>query len=138
MKKKKLIGKPNNMAKRSTSAFPPALNEPILETTMFDFGQIPGTTESDRMAAYESRLFELQYEKLLILFTHYEIPTSAELRWSYLAYCLACEFFPGMDVVTKIPKRARPLGEWGIELERVFEDVINKVLAEQPRPSLPS
>jgi hypothetical protein len=121
------------MAKRSTSAFPPVLNEPILKATMFDFGQIPGATESDREAAYESRLYELQYEKLLTLFAHYKIPISSELRWSYLAYCLACDFFPGMEVVTKISKRARPREKWGTELQWLFKDVVDKVLAEQPK-----
>jgi hypothetical protein len=121
------------MAKRSTSAFPPVLNEPILKTTMFDFGQIPGTTESDRKAAYESRLFEIQYDKLLTLFAHYKIPTTPELHWSYLAYCLACEFLPGMDVVTTIRKQARPRERWGIELEGMFKGVVDEILAEQPK-----
>jgi hypothetical protein len=121
------------MAKRSTSAFPSVLNEPILETTMFDFGQIPGATNTDRKAAYESRLFELQYEKLLTLFNHYKIPTSPELHWSYLAYRLACEFLPGMEVVTTIRRRARPRGRWGIELERMFMGVVDEILAEQPK-----
>jgi hypothetical protein len=38
-----------------------------------------------------------------------------------------------MDVVTKIPKRARPRGKWGTELEGVFKEVIDRVLAEQPK-----
>jgi hypothetical protein len=121
------------MVKRSTSAFPTVLNEPILKTTMFDFGQIPGTTEADREAAYESRLLELQFEKLLTLFAHYRIPASSELRWSYLAYCLACEFFPGMDVVTTTRKRARPREKWGIELEGIFVGIVDKILAERPK-----
>jgi hypothetical protein len=121
------------MVKRSTSAFPTVLNEPILKTTMFDFGQIPGATEADREAAYENRLLELQFEKLLTLLEHYRIPTSSELRWSYLAYYLARDFFPGMDVVTKIRKRARPREKWGIELEGMFVGVVDEILAEQPK-----
>jgi hypothetical protein len=124
------------MAKRSIPAFPPALKEPILETTMFDFGQIPGATEADREAAYENRRFELQFEKLLTLFVHYEISTNSEFRWPYLAYRLACDFFPGMDVVATTRKRARPLGKWGTELEWVFVDVIDRILAEQPKPTV--
>jgi hypothetical protein len=121
------------MAKRSTSTFPPALNDSILKTTMFDFGQIPGATEADREAAYENRLVELQFEKLLTLFEHYRIPTNSENRWAYLAYYLACDFFPGMDVVTKIRKRARPRERWGIELEGMLEGVVDEILAEQPK-----
>jgi hypothetical protein len=105
---------------------------------MFDFGQIPGATEADRAAAYENRLLELQFEKLLTLFEHYQIPTSSELRWSYLAYCLASDFFRGMDVVTKIPKPARPRERWGIELERLWMGAVDEVLSEQPKLKIAS
>jgi hypothetical protein len=100
---------------------------------MFDFGEIPGETEADRQDVYETRLLELQFEKLFTLFEHYDIPISSELRWKYLAYCLACEFFSGMDVVTTVRRRARPRTKRGLELKRMLVGVVDEILAEQPK-----
>jgi len=59
--------------------------------------------ESERIS-FERR------EKLELLLEHYMIPALSDAkRWRALAYALACDFVPGMQVLKRAPrKRGRP------------------------------
>ena len=124
------------MVERAPVKFPGALGEPIQKPLMFPFGVAPGDNQRERNIAYKRRLLELRFEKLLLLLRHYEIPTSEHNQWLILAWHLACDFVPGMQVVDRLPKRARPREKWGLELAHQLCDVIDTIRAEHPGRSI--
>jgi hypothetical protein len=116
------------MVRRPLPIFPGILNEPILKPRLFPFGIPSGDTPEQRRLAEQKRVFELRYQKLVALLKHYGIRKSGdapssydvlENPWLLLAWRLACDCVPGMQVVARWPirrARARPRGKWGLEL----------------------
>lgn len=123
-------------AKRALPIFPDVLNEPILIALLFPFGVVPGDTDKERKLEYEKRVVELRIEKLLTLLKHYRISSSDKNCWLSLAYHLSCDCVPGMAVVDRPPRRARPLEKWGRELRHRFYDVVEAIRGEKTRRSI--
>jgi hypothetical protein len=125
------------MAKRASPAFPQSLNEPIVKPLMFPIGDVPGTSQEERDNAYRQRLDELRLEKLVELLEYYEIKPPEKYAWYRLAYCLACDFVPGMKVLDRLPRsRGRPRQKWGLELAHRFYDEIEEIRAERAKISV--
>jgi hypothetical protein len=124
------------MAKRSRPIFPGSLNEPILKSMIFPLGKLPETTEKERNTAYQKRLKDLRLHKLIELLKYYKIVPPEKYPWFVLAYRLACDFVPGMQVVDSLPRRARPREHWGLELAHRFCDEIDAIRTERPGTSV--
>jgi hypothetical protein len=116
------------MAKRRLPVFPGELNQPILK---YPLGHFPGKTDGKRKTNNERVLADVRVKKLFDLLTHYDIPTPAKDRWLRLAWCLAMDCVPGMQVVDRLPIRARPPGKWGLELSYRLCDEIDAIRAER-------
>jgi hypothetical protein len=123
------------MGKRVYPKFPGELGRPIQKPLVFPFGVTTGSTEREQGVAYEKRVRELRFEKLVMLFKYYGIPPENDW-WPSLAWHLACDFVPGMQVVDRLPRRARPHEKWGLELEHRFCDEIDAIRAEPSRPNI--
>jgi len=123
------------MGKRVYPKFPGDLGIPIQKPLVFPFGATPGSTEREQGVAYEKRVRELRFEKLVMLFKYYGIPPENDW-WPSLAWHLACDFVPGMQVVDRLPRRARPREKWGLELEHRFCEEIDAIRAEPSRPNI--
>lgn len=105
--------------KRPAPKYAGALAQPI-------YVDPPGLLELQYPEATLNEKWQTQVpEKMLLLFKHYKIDPSDTQSWQKLAFNLAFEHVPGMQVALR-PKRGRDRtwkAELGDELVRAVEDV---------------
>jgi hypothetical protein len=124
------------MVKRAPPKFSGVLNTPIPKYIAYPLHDIPSTTNTERQVAYHKRVAALRFEKLEALLGHYRIPKSAEDRWLILSFLLAVDFVPGMRVVDRLPRRARPREKWGQELQYCLCPEIDHIRALKPHRTI--
>jgi hypothetical protein len=124
------------MVKRVPPKFPGFLNRPIPKLVVFPFGVPPSDTNKEQKVAYDKRVTELRLEKLVALLKHYGIPQSKKHCWLMLSFCLAVDCVPGMSIVDRSPRRARPKEKWGQELVYQLCGEIDAIRALKHRRSI--
>ena len=121
------------MAKHPTKRFSGELREPILKKLIFPFGVVPGDSVKQREAESLRRELDLKFKKLLLLLKHYKLENAGEDRWIGLAYHLACDFVPGMQVKdrpnSKRLGRPRKVGRYSVWLQ--LRDEVDKISKER-------
>lgn len=98
-----------------------ALNEPIVR---WQFRSL--TAEPN-----ELRISREWWAKVPLLFAHYELRVEDDDRWRQLAFVLAREHVPGMQVVDRPRPRKGPSRKWELPRARQFVETIDQIAGDR-------
>jgi hypothetical protein len=102
------------MAKKAKPAFAGPLKEPIVRISALELLMLAGSeTEVRKVFDDDSdRVFSLQFSKMPMLLDHYGIARDNPRCWQVLAWALAVDFVPGMEIVSHPPRKRGRTPKW--------------------------
>ena len=87
------------------------LKERIVHATKLELMLKGSPEEQQRLGEEENaRILVQQVDKLFLLLDHFQIPHKSPLRWFHLAFRLAKQHVPGMEVIEGPPPKRGPKG----------------------------
>ena len=69
---------------------------------------------------------------MALLFKHYRISLRNRRRWELLAWKLANDFVPALQVIDKFKKPGKSRGEWGLRVAKAFVEAVDEIRRKNP------
>ena len=110
------------------------LKKPIVRASKLELMLRGSPEEQERHGREEdSRIVAEQFGKLFLLLDHFGIPQTSRLRWFHLAFQLARQHVPGMEVISSQKSRRGAKIKWRDSLNAELIVAVAKLKRERKR-----